>query len=384
MMDENQTNASAWALLDEALFTSKHVKAKDIEVGSTEWENVYPTSLEEADRMDELMDKAEQEAGSQRGEDFNKRLHELREITAWSRKRHKTWKWSLIAGAVLSALILLYFDTENKGSVRKAEADVALVRDWVACDTTIAYEEVSEQRSAYDGSRFNSAKTFKIYLLGKSKADIISGEKMVAEYAAKADTATDEQRRNDYLKQVESGKADAAKCRAAFEKVSRMGFAEIQAEAMQEAEQSLKVSESAKGTTTAWMAYLIVLISLYIISGYPRGYLITRHRKQHGLMDKLQRFGYRAATLFFGSGILMNLLPDDIVRFRHSDASTRTGRETRSGNILVLVLKLGLVVVGILLFCLTAVLIMTIQTATGLKRHFNWKPLFGKKKPTTT
>ena len=100
-MEENQTSTKAWELLDEALFTSKHVKDRDIKAGSTDWENVYPTSLEETDKMDALMDEAEKEAGSQRDADFNERLAELRDITEWSRKRHKTWKWSLIAGALL-------------------------------------------------------------------------------------------------------------------------------------------------------------------------------------------------------------------------------------------------------------------------------------------
>ena len=56
--------------------------------------------------MDALMDEAEKEAGSQRDADFNERLAELRDITEWSRKRHKTWKWSLIAGALLSVAIM--------------------------------------------------------------------------------------------------------------------------------------------------------------------------------------------------------------------------------------------------------------------------------------
>ena len=52
-MEESQKITQAWQYLDDALFTSKHVKSKDIEAGSTEWENVYPTSLEEADKMAE-------------------------------------------------------------------------------------------------------------------------------------------------------------------------------------------------------------------------------------------------------------------------------------------------------------------------------------------
>ncbi|MCI6558071.1 MAG: hypothetical protein MSA37_00390, partial [Prevotella sp.] len=129
-MEESEKITQAWQYLDDALFTSKHVKSKDIEAGSTEWENVYPTSLEEADKMDTLIDKAEETIGDQRDEDFNQRVNDLRDITAWSRRRHKTWKWSLIAGAIISAIVFYYFNSSNKEDIKKSEDAVALVKNW--------------------------------------------------------------------------------------------------------------------------------------------------------------------------------------------------------------------------------------------------------------
>ncbi len=49
MIDE-QKNLAAWECLDQALFTSSHLKAKDMEKGSTDWDNVYPVSKEETRR----------------------------------------------------------------------------------------------------------------------------------------------------------------------------------------------------------------------------------------------------------------------------------------------------------------------------------------------
>uniref|UniRef100_UPI004025EE1A hypothetical protein n=1 Tax=Segatella hominis TaxID=2518605 RepID=UPI004025EE1A len=61
MMDE-QKNLAAWECLDQALFTSSHVKAKDMEKGSTDWDNVYPVSKEETDKMKDLVDEAVRKA----------------------------------------------------------------------------------------------------------------------------------------------------------------------------------------------------------------------------------------------------------------------------------------------------------------------------------
>lgn len=59
MDEQQQKNYEAWGYLDQALFTSSHVKAKDIEMGSTDWDNVYPTSPEEIDRMEDLIQQAQ-------------------------------------------------------------------------------------------------------------------------------------------------------------------------------------------------------------------------------------------------------------------------------------------------------------------------------------
>ena len=74
----------------------------------------------------------------------------------------------------------------------------------------------------------------------------------------------------------------------------------------------------------------------------------------------------------------MNLLPDDIVRYRYSDGSTRDEREPNAANFIILALKFGLMLVGIFIFCFISVFIMTVQSITGLKRNFNWGALYNK------
>lgn len=384
-MEEKKTSTEAWQYLDNALFTSKNVKAKDIAAGSTDWENVYPTSLEEADKMDTLIDLAEKAAGNDRDDDFNQRVNELRDITEWSRKRHKTWKWALIAGAILSVAIFYYFNCGNEDDVKQSEETLALVENWTPADTTLTYQQVEgENLSDYYSIRFRNAKWYKVYLLQYAKSGELSAAKAAADYAQKADTASTKERKDNLIKYSEDNSARAKECREEFDKVSGMNYDEIKELAVDDAKGKLEHKQKSANTTMAWMIYLIILIPLYIITGYSYGYMITRHRRQHGFMNGLQKWGFRAAVFFFGTGLAMNLLPDDIVRYHYANGSTKDERRTNAGNILVIALKVGLIILGILLFCCISVFIMTVQTITGLIQNYNWSGLYHKMKGTQT
>lgn len=44
------------------------------------WDNVYPTTREETDRMEQLLDEAERVADAPNEDDYSQRLHDLREV----------------------------------------------------------------------------------------------------------------------------------------------------------------------------------------------------------------------------------------------------------------------------------------------------------------
>ena len=377
-MEESEKITQAWQYLDDALFTSKHVKSKDIEAGSTEWENVYPTSLEEADKMDALIDKAEETIGDQRDEDFNQRVNDLRDITAWSRRRHKTWKWSLIAGAIISAIVFYYFNSSNKEDIKKSEDAVALVKNWTEADTTITYKQASATNNIDYNKRLFNANFYKVYLLNDIKHKEKDYSKYAADFAHMADTASNEKNKERFLKSSQDYTDRAKTSRAKFDTIASMKYAQIKELALKDVEKNLERDKDSAATTTGWLIYLIILIPLYIITGYPYGYLITNHRRQHGFMNGLQKWGFRIAAFFFGTGVLMKLLPDDIVRYRYSDGSTRDESEPNAANFIILALKFGLMLVGIFIFCFISVFIMTVQSITGLKRNFNWGALYNK------
>lgn len=91
-----------------------------------------------------------------------------------------------------------------------------------------------------------------------------------------------------------------------------------------------------------------------------------------GLLAKLRTIGFAIATFFFGTGLAMQFLPDYIVKYHYANGRTETRTETNAGNILVVGLKIGLIIVGAFIFAFVASVIMTIETALGLMHNFDW------------
>ena len=385
MMDELK-NLAAWECLDQALFTSSHVKAKDMEKGSTDWDNVYPVSKEETDKMKALVDEAVRKADDPSDSFFRERVSDLREIISYSYSKHRTWKWSLIFGSIIAACIFWYFGNQDKEDAQKYAKDVTLVENWKKADTTITYDKLdasSELSYQLYERRVQSANAYKLMKLHDLKRNAESYREGMKTAKHSADTAKLDKNIESYKKRMAECEEKMEKYQDEFDEVADMDFDEIQKMALKDTQGLVDDINDSASTKTGWMIYLIILIPLYIISGYPRGYMISAHRRQHGFMRTLQKIGFAVASFFFGSGLLMSLLPDSIVEYHYTSGRVETRNEGNPVNIVILGIKFGLMVAGVLIFCFVSVLIMTIETISGLKRNFNWAAMLnkGKKAP---
>lgn len=385
MMDE-QKNLAAWECLDQALFTSSHVKAKDMEKGSTDWDNVYPVSKEETDKMKDLVDEAVRKADDPSDSFFRERVSDLREIISYSYSKHRTWKWSLIFGSIIAACIFWYFGNQDKEDAQKYAKDVTLVENWKKADTTITYDKLdasSELSYQLYERRVQSANAYKLMKLHDLKRNVESYREGMKTAKHSADTAKLDKNIESYKKRMAECEEKMEKYQDEFDEVADMNFDEIQKMALKDTQGLVDDINDSASTKTGWMIYLIILIPLYIISGYPRGYVISAHRRQHGFMRTLQKIGFAVASFFFGSGLLMSLLPDSIVEYHYTSGRVETRNEGNPVNIVILGIKFGLMIAGVLIFCFVSVLIMTIETISGLKRNFNWAAMLnkGKKAP---
>lgn len=385
MMDE-QKNLAAWECLDQALFTSSHLKAKDMEKGSTDWDNVCPVSKEETDKMKNLVDEAVRKADDPSDSFFRERVSDLREIISYSYSKHRTWKWSLIFGSIIAACIFWYFGNQDKEDAQKYAKDVTLVENWKKADTTITYDKLdasSELSYQLYERRVQSANAYKLMKLHDLKRNAESYREGMKTAKHNADTAKLDKNIESYKKRMAECEEKMEKYQDEFDEVADMDFDEIQKMALKDTQGLVDDINDSASTKTGWMIYLIILIPLYIISGYPRGYMISAHRRQHGFMRTLQKIGFAVASFFFGSGLLMSLLPDSIVEYHYTSGRVETRNEGNPANIAILGIKFGLMIAGVLIFCFVSVLIMTIETISGLKRNFNWAAMLnkGKKAP---
>ena len=382
MMDE-QKNLAAWECLDQALFTSSHIKAKDMEKGSTDWDNVYPVSKEETDKMKALVDEAVRKADDPSDSFFRERVSDLREIISYSYSKHRTWKWSLIFGSIIAACIFWYFGNQDKEDAQKYAKDVTLVENWKKADTTITYDKLdasSELSYQLYERRVQSANAYKLMKLHDLKRNAESYREGMKTAKHSADTAKLDKNIESYKKRMAECEEKMEKYQDEFDEVADMDFDEIQKMALKDTQGLVDDINDSASTKTGRMIYLIILIPLYIISGYPRGYVISAHRRQHGFMRTLQKIGFAVASFFFGSGLLMSLLPDSIVEYHYTSGRVETRNEGNPVNIVILGIKFGLMVAGVLIFCFVSVLIMTIETISGLKRNFNWAAMLNKGK----
>ena len=389
--EERMLNEEAWTYLDEAMFTSSLISKKEREKGVVDDINdIYPRTKAETEHMDEMLNRAEEVVEHPGDRDYVERYNMLREIVDWSKKRHSTWMWSLICGALLGAGIFYYFKKDQEDDILRARVEREQVQQWKTVKVgQTDYDKCPSQHAndAYS-LRLTSADKYKMYKLIDYKSWSESALKSAGEYKQRADTATTKERKESYLKYQQSSEENAAKYRANYDSINAMDFAQVHEMAKDDLAKRVENEVSHGNTLRNYMIYLLILIPLYIITGYPYGYTITRHRRRAGCMNIFRKVGFGLASFCFGAGLAMSLLPDYIVKTTYSDGSTSTHTESDSANIIIMVLKIGLMIVGAFVFCFVASVIMTIETFYGLIENFNWsgwiKKLMASKKPIDT
>lgn len=382
-------NERAYELLDEAMAVSKRVKQKEIDRDCIDIDHVYPDSKEDTERMDNLLDEAHAAAANPNEPAFHDRYAELKEIVSWSMNRHKTWMWQVIAGALVGAGLLYFFRSQNEDTVKNKEADVKKVEAWVECDTTIAFDKcLSSKDFKSDNAwvdakympRLNSANKYKDYRLSSLKGIILTSEDVLKEYQQKLDTASTKKMKEIFQKRINDTYENLKKRHAEYDEVNAMKFAQVKEAALKDTGKWAEQEQNYSNRLRNYMIYLIILIPLYIISGYPHGYSITRHRRRSKFLNIFRKVGFWIAAFCFGTGFAMSLLPDYKERVHWSDGRTTTETRSDPTNFIIIILKFGLMFVGAVLFSLVASIIMTVETLSGLIENFDWKSIFGQAK----
>lgn len=374
MDEERILNEQALDLLDEAMFTSSIISNKERKNGRlNEWDNVFPTSRKETERMEQLLNQAEAVVEDPTDQAYAERLADLRDVVEWSKKRHRSWTWKLIAGALVGAAIFYYFENDHKDDIARAKADYAAVQAWDSTEVAIKVGDMSpEYKDTHYKDRIKSPKDFKMYELSRIKSQKVYQDKEAVRLQAMADTTQADDLKQKRLQSVIEHKEQALKYQAKYDSVALFNTAQIKAYALEKEGKRFDSQKNYGNRLHNFMIYLFILIPLYIITGYPRGYTLTRTRHTRGCLTAFRKIGFGIAAFFFGTGLAMSLLPDDVVKYHYSDGHTETRTEANVGNFMILAMKVILIIIGAFLFAFVASFIMTIETVLGAIRNFEW------------
>ena len=234
---EGDPNDEAYELLWEATCVSSHVNDDEKECGHIESDNIYPTTAEEVDRMEELLDKAEK-ALKEPNIEFSSRVTELREVVKWSRKRHWKLQWKVIAGVILSVIILHLFADSKQGDVSKVEKKMEQVKNWQEEPLKkLNLATLKEQKFVFNDNPFVSPKVWydrEQRNVAHNYYQAISNIAYNEKELLKPDLGKD--LKEFYEGQIENNKKKMEETKERFDKLQKADFDDVQEMALEEVE----------------------------------------------------------------------------------------------------------------------------------------------------
>lgn len=367
---EGDPNDEAYELLWEATCVSSHVSDIDKAARSTDEDNIYPTTPAEVDKMEELVNKAVA-ALQEPNDEFSQRISELRDIIAWSRKRHWKLNWVIIAGVVISAFILACMIGGGQGNINEASARVAKVEAWEEVELVhfdnldaLLHSNISGCDTKY---KYDSPTNWYHHELRSVAWNYVEAESRIADDKEALKTEENETMIESHKSSIEDETERKEEAVERFEELKDLDFDAVKETALEEAEDALSAAESGAAFANFIIVAFIMLIPLYIFASRPYGYTISRYRREEKNLGRIQK-----VAMWLSGGMLAiegGIGFVDIVT-KWSDGSTT--REDDGTGPVRLVIKVLLIGGAVLVFCLTSTFIMLYATITGLIRNYDW------------
>lgn len=372
-MDTATVNQEAMNLLEQAAYTSSLIKDKERQSGEVKTDHMYPVTREETDKMAGLLAQAWEAAEDKEDPEFRERYDILSEIVKWSNTKHRTWNWGLIIGTALFAVLPLLGFLSTKDDIKSAKEQLKQINAWTPCDTTITWESCAEFKSDAEcheaGQKMmESANNWKSYQLSEWKRRNLQNVESSVKYRQKAETSSTKEDKETNLGEAEYWQEKAQEYKEKFDRVAPMNYDEIKEEAGSRYKEKLAVGR--RGTFFLLFIFVcfLALIGMYIWTGYPYGYELTRTRTRDKILTWIRKAGFWLAGLCFGSGLAAQLFADDnIVKSIYSDGHTETRREADvAGTAMNVMWKIALMVIGVIVFVGVSVPLLAIEAIGGL------------------
>lgn len=306
------------------------------------------------------------------------RLNELESDIGYAGDRHWTFQWKIIAGAILSVVLLYWWSGSKEEDVAAQKAKVGMVEAWQKGDTIVAIEAFKGGAELFSwDNRLQSAPLYKGYKLQLKARDYYGVQYNIDSYLRDAQITSDPEKKERYLKKAEEYKAkqpeNEKKYLDEYNEIAAMDFEAIRDMALQETGARLKAEEGSRGTVNFWFWFLVICTPLYIFACRPYGYSLTRHAAEAETLNAIHRFGMWASGGLVGASAALHFTT---IITKWSDGTT-TKSDDGMGPVIG-VLKILLIVAAVIVFCFTCCVIMAYATVTGLIRNYDWKAIFGR------
>ena len=368
---QNQTespNAEAYDYLVQAMEVSANYMGDTITDEGIRLDDVYPTTLDETTRMDQLLDQSERAVKDDNDAEYNKMIRELRGIVGWSRRRHFNFSWGIILGSIITVVAVMYWSKSDKETKANYEARLAQVKEWNPDNDSISLE--TAMKNANYNNQWQSATHYKAYKLSNAQFHHADYQKMAAEYRAKADTATTKDRKKYFIENADHYDKQIVKEAKRIEEVSAWDLKDAKKEAVKEAKDYLRSAAKAAAFSYGLMIFFILLIPVYIFANYSWGYVITRHREESRILGLIRKWGFAIAAGLFGAAAAMEYLPGVKVTTFYSNGSSSSHTEENGGNYIILAMKVMLMIAALAVIAVVSSGIMIYSTIVGLKRNY--------------
>ena len=368
----NPVNEEAYELLDAAMVTSSHIKVEDKDNQTVDVDDVYPCSAAECDEMDRLLDQAQAALKDPNDKFFQERYNELRDIVAWSRKKHWTFKWVLILGCMLSICIMFVLVGEASGKKNSIERKVNTIKNWEKQDTTIVFEECRSWPGEKQTDSVRLANKHKAHVLACIKGDYEYHMEELPYHQRALDTVDNREQKKYHKERVQHHEDMMKQYMKEYNTVNKMKFKEYRKYAVKLYKSELRAARWLNRIVWFLFFYVLLLTPFYIYSSHQYGYYITRYRAESAKLDKLQKWGFSVASFFLGAGLAMALLPDTKVTTYYSSGRTESHTESNPMNMMIIALKLILLAIAACVFSFVCIFIMSYVTIAAFKRNHDW------------
>lgn len=308
---EDERNKKAEELLFQAWETAGYHGQPD--------EDYYPRTAQETRDMEDLLTQAEAAIDDPSDTELMEVMADTREVLEWSKQRHWTFAWWIIICVAIMGCYYFYQAGSEQDYVAKRQA---LTDEQVQTELS---EAITRQQSYID--------TYS----QKLAIDTIS-----------------EETRSLYEKYMEN----------ATEEIK-----ELKAYNVETYKKHLVDRADAGVWRERWEAiWCFIWIVLYIFACRPRGYMITKRRREDKMATGLKKILFGIAGALVGAAGAL-YVTTTITKW--SD-----GSKTRDDDSMIIyAMKFGLIALAVIIVLWAARIVIVIATLLGLLRNYDWKQL---------